>query len=190
MLMNFMPRRRAAAIAGALAALTLVALAVVAPITPAQVAPGAGHRAGVHARFVARGTDTVAEPVCHAGVCRLDLTGGTFRATQIGAGAYTGALRLHLADAFANQDGGTCARVDGELTLGAGSSDRIVMALRGDSCQDGAGDLRTSSFTTMTRFEVNVTSGRYAHLHGRGLASFSEDAQDDDVVTLIGRLGG
>jgi hypothetical protein len=93
-------------------------------------------------------------------------------------------------DAFANQDGGTCAPVDGELTLGAGSTDRIVIAVRGDSCQDGAGDLRTSSFTTLTRFEVIATSGRYAHLHGRGLASFAEDAQDHEVVTLIGRPVG
>lgn len=81
-------------------------------------------------------------------ICRLELTGGTFRGTQVGAGAYTGSLRLQLGNAFANQDGGTCAPVDGELTLGAGSSDRIVIAVRGDSCQDGAGDLRTSSFTT------------------------------------------
>jgi hypothetical protein len=96
MLMNFMPRRRAAAIAGALAALTLAVLSVAAPLMPAQVASGAVHSLGSHWRFVARGTDTVTKPVCHAGVCRLELIGGTFRATQVGAGAYTGSLRLHL----------------------------------------------------------------------------------------------
>jgi hypothetical protein len=58
MLMNSMPRRRAAAIAGPLAALTLVVLAVLAPLTPAQVAPSADRSAGLHPRFVARGTDT------------------------------------------------------------------------------------------------------------------------------------
>jgi uncharacterized membrane protein len=67
MLMNPMSPRRAAAIAGALAALTLAVLAVAAPLSPAQVASDAVHSAGSHWRFVARGTDTVAEPVCHAG---------------------------------------------------------------------------------------------------------------------------
>jgi hypothetical protein len=40
---------------------------------------------------------------------------------------------------------------------------------------------------TLTRFRVSGSSGRYSHLRGRGLASFSEDAQDHERVTLIGR---
>ena len=72
--------------------------------------------------------------------------------------------------------------------LGEGTKDRLVLAVAGDSCQDGAGDPTTSSFTGMAEFTVKHGTGTYAKARGRGLATFSEDAADHDRMTLIGRI--
>lgn len=72
--------------------------------------------------------------------------------------------------------------------LGAGSPDRLVLGLSGDSCQDGAGDLTTASFTGLTEFRVKHGTGAYTKAKGGGRASFSEDASDRERMTLIGRI--
>ena len=54
--------------------------------------------------------------------------------------------------------------------------------------QDGAGPVTAASFTGVAGFKVTHGTGRYAKAHGRGLATFSEDAADHDRMTLVGRI--
>jgi hypothetical protein len=63
-----------------------------------------------------------------------------------------------------------------------------VLAVAGDSCQDGSGPLTAASFTGLAEFTVKYGTGRYAGATGRGLASFTEDAANHHHTTLIGRL--
>jgi hypothetical protein len=128
-------------------------------------------------RLVVRGESTVVDAPCGPGVVCIKLQDATYRGTA-GTGAYTGALRLKVADAFPNGEGGVCAPLDGKIVLGG----RLVLGIEGESCQDGAGDPATSSFTGVARFTVK-RGGR-----GGGIAVFSEDAADHDRMTLIGRL--
>ena len=72
--------------------------------------------------------------------------------------------------------------------LGAGSPDRLVLAVAGDSCQDGSGPLERASFTGLARFAVQAGTGRYAGARGSGVASLAEDAANRHQITLIGRL--
>jgi hypothetical protein len=140
-------------------------------------------------RLVVRGEATVGEVPCDGDLC-IALTDGQFRGTPVGTGAYTGAVTLKLADAFPNGEGGGCAPMKGTIMLGGGTPDQLVLAITGDSCQDGAGDLTTSSFTGLARFTVKHGTGQYAGARGSGLASFLEDAADHDRMTLIGHING
>ena len=74
------------------------------------------------------------------------------------------------------------------MTLGAGSPDRLVLALSGVSCQDGAGPVTEASFTGLAQFAVVKGTGRYAHARGSGIGTFVEDAGDQERMTLIGRI--
>ena len=134
-----------------------------------------------------RGIDTVVDGPCPAGVCQLSLTDGAFRGTT-GTGAYSGSVKLAVAAAFPNGEGGVCAPIEGEIVLGTGTPNRLVLALSGDSCQDGAGDVTQASFTGVARFVVKHGTGTYAKTRGYGLATFSEDASDRERMTLIGRV--
>jgi hypothetical protein len=138
-------------------------------------------------RLVVRGDATVTDAPCDAGLC-LELTDGQFRGTPVGTGDYTGSVELAVADAFPNGEGGVCAPIEGRILLGAGSPDRLTLAVAGSSCQDGAGNPATSSFTGLARFTVEDGTGAYARATGSGLASFLEDASDHDRMTLIGRI--
>jgi hypothetical protein len=138
-------------------------------------------------RLVVRGEATVKDAPCPGGLC-LELTDAAFRGTPVGTGAYTGSMKLQLADAFPNGEGGVCAPVHGTIVLGDGSPDRLVLAVDGDSCQDGAGNPATASFTGLARFTVKYGTGAYAHARGNGLATFAEDAADRDHMTLVGRI--
>jgi hypothetical protein len=144
----------------------------------------AKHRTGE--RLVVRGDATVTDAPCDAGIC-LELD-GAFRGTPVGTGAYTGAVKLKVAEAFDNGEGGVCAPIKGTIVLGAGTPDRLVLAISGESCQDGAGDPTASSFTGLARFAVKYGTGKHAGSTGSGLASFFEDAADNDRMTLIGRI--
>ena len=170
---------------------TLVLVAVAALGLVLAVAGAAGSEPGKQRaaeRLVVRGEDTVKDsPQCPGGVCTLELTDGVFRGT-VGTGQYDGSVELRVAEAFANGEGGVCAPVSGRIVLGAGSPDRLVIGLRGDSCQDGSGDLTQSSFTGLTEFVVKHGSGVYAKTRGSGVASFSEDASDRERMTLIGTI--
>jgi hypothetical protein len=137
-------------------------------------------------RLVVRGTDTVVDQPCPGGLC-IDLTGGSFRST-VGTGAYAGSMKLDLGNAFPNGEGGVCAPVAGHIVLGTGTPDRLDLAVWGDSCQDGAGDPTKSSFTGLARFAVVHGTGAYAKARGFGTATFLEDADDHERVTLIGRI--
>ena len=106
-----------------------------------------------------------------------------------GAGGYRGSLELAVADAFPNGEGGICAPLRGRVVLGAGTADRLVLALAGDSCQDGGGPL-PAGFTGLARFTVKHGTGRYARAAGSGLATFSEDAAKQHRMTLVGRIAG
>jgi hypothetical protein len=167
----------------ALLAMVLVGLAFAATATVANAQPAKK----TTERLVVRGEDTVKDAPCPTGVCPLELTDGAFRGT-IGKGAYSGSLKLRVAEAFPNGEGGVCAPVDGTITLGSGTSDRLVLALWGDSCQDGAGDPRTSSFTGLAHFTVKYGTGTYAKATGSGLMSSFEGADDREHMTLIGRI--
>jgi hypothetical protein len=135
-----------------------------------------------------RGEDTVKDAdECPAGVCKLELADGAFRGT-LGNGAYNGIVDLEVARAFENGEGGLCAPIRGSITLGAGTPDRLILALRGDSCQDGEGDVTQASFTGLARFVVKYGTGAYSKARGSGIASFSEDASDRERMTLIGRI--
>jgi hypothetical protein len=78
--------------------------------------------------------------------------------------------------------------IQGQITLGAGTPDRLTLAIFGDSCQDGAGNPATSSFTGLAHFIVKHATGSYHGARGYGTASFSEDAADHDRMTLIGHI--
>jgi hypothetical protein len=177
------PLRRALAVA-ALAVLSLTLVAAAAGAQDDDSRP-AKHRTGE--RLVVRGDATVADD-CDANGCRLQLVDGQFRGTPVGTGAYSGNIDLELAEGFPNGEGGGCAPVQGRIELGSGAANRLVLALWGDSCQDGAGDVTTSSFTGLARFVVVHGTGTYSRASGSGLASFSEDAADHDRMTLIGRI--
>lgn len=137
-------------------------------------------------RLVVRGDATVTDAPCDAGICiELD---GQFRGTPVGTGAYTGSIKLKVAEGFPNGEGGVCAPISGRIVLGAGSADRLVLGLRGDSCQDGEGDLTQAAFTNVAEFVVKYGTGEYAKARGNGLATFSEDASDRERMTLIGSI--
>jgi hypothetical protein len=138
-------------------------------------------------RLVVRGDATIVDGPCTAGVCPLDITAGTFRGT-IGAGDYRGAMKLHVAEAFPNGVGGVCAPIEGSIVLGAGTPNRLVLSVDGESCQDGAGPVTAASFTGLAQWEVKYGTGVFDDARGRGLASFAEDAADHDRMTLIGRI--
>ena len=138
-------------------------------------------------RLVIRGEDTVKDGGCPGGVCQITLTDGVFRGT-VGTGQYDGSIDLKVAEGFANGEGGVCAPVSGRIVLGADSPDRLVLGLRGDSCQDGDGDLSSASFTSVAEFVVKYGTGDYAKARGSGLATFLEDASDREQMTLIGTI--
>ena len=153
----------------------------------ADKAPTGKH--GKKERLVVRGDATVVDnPSCPGGVCELKFADGSFRGTPVGTGAYEGAVKLKVAEGFANGEGGVCAPIDGRIVLGTGSPNRLVLDITGDSCQDGAGPPPASSFTTLTRFTVKYGTGTYAGARGSGVASFAEDAADHDRMTLIGQI--
>ena len=117
-------------------------------------------------RLVVRGDATAVDGPCDARACQVDLAGGRFRGTPVGTGAYTGDLRIRVGDAFPNGEGGICAPLKGRIVLGAGTPDRLVLAVAGDSCQDGDGPLETAAFTGLARFTVRGGTGRYAGARG------------------------
>lgn len=163
---------------------TILALALAALTLGAAGSAQAKHADSQ--RLVVRGTDTVVDHPCPGGIC-IELTGGSFRGT-VGSGAYTGAMKIDLANAFPNGEGGVCAPVAGHIVLGTGTPDRLDLAVWGDSCQDGAGDPTKSSFTGLTHFVVAKGTGAYAKARGHGIATFLEDANDREQMTLIGRI--
>jgi hypothetical protein len=140
-------------------------------------------------RLVVRADATAIDGPCDA-VCRVALADGRFRGAPLGTGAYAGALELDVAHLFPNGEGGVCAPLEGRLVLGAGSPDRLVLAVSGDSCQDGAGPLPSAAFTGLARFVVVHGTGRYAATSGAGQATFSEDAGNRHRMTLVGRIAG
>jgi hypothetical protein len=128
-------------------------------------------------KLVVRGEDNLSELACNAaGVCDAQVSGGEFRGTE-GAGSYEGWTRLYLRDAFDNGEGGKCAPATARLRF----AKRLVVALAGSSCQDGAGDPTKASFTGLFRYRV-------VNGHGHGTAVVTEDANDHEHVTLIGTL--
>jgi hypothetical protein len=162
-------------------ALAGAGLAAAAPAAPASAA---GHPAE---RLVVRGTSTIVDSPCGPAGCPLQMSGGAFRGT-LGSGAYAGDLTLDVARAFDNGEDGLCAPIRGRIVLGAGTPDRLVLTVAGDSCQDGAGPLTQASFTGLARFAVKSGTGTYAGARGAGVAVFAEDAADQDRMTLIGRI--
>jgi hypothetical protein len=182
MTMTRLGRGRRPLLALAAVALAGLALALTAVVTSAQPAK---HR--VTQRLVVRGDSTIVDSPCAPDDCHLEYAGGKFRGT-IGAGDFTGSFDFDPATVYSNGEGGVCAPVGGTMVLGAGSPDRLVLSLRGDSCQDGAGSPATSSFTTLVRFTVDHGTGKYAEATGRGILSSAEDAADHDRLTLIGRI--
>ena len=175
-------RGRRPVLALAAVALAGLALATTAVATTAQAAK---HRATQP--LVVRGDSTIADRPCAPDDCHLEYAGGRFRGT-LGTGDYAGSFDFDPANIVPNGEGGVCAPIRGTIVLGAGSPDRLALALRGDSCQDGAGNPATSSFTTIARFTVKYGTGKYANAGGSGILSSSEDAADHDRVTLIGRI--
>jgi hypothetical protein len=164
-------------------ALTVIGLAFAVATNGAS----AHHRSSE--RLVVRGVDTVKDSggECPGGVCKIELADGAFRGT-VGTGAYAGSLDLEVAKAFPNGEGGVCAPIDGHIVLGAGSPNRLVLALDGDSCQDGPGPVTEAAFTNVAEFTVKHGTGTFAKARGSGIASFSEDASDRERMTLIGRI--
>jgi hypothetical protein len=141
-----------------------------------------------HQRLVVRGDATAVEGPCDATGCPLTLIDGRFRGAPIGAGAYNASFTIKVARQLPNGEGGICAPLKGRMVLGAGTADRLVLAVAGDSCQDGSGPLTAASFTGLAEFTVKYGTGRYAGTTGHGLASFTEDAANHHHTTLIGRL--
>jgi hypothetical protein len=173
--------------------LLAIALALAVATSSAGAADHASRTpAGKHhadQRLVIRGEATAVDGPCDAaGICPLELTDGRFRGVPGGPGAYTGSFKLDVGHAFPNGEGAICAPLEGRMALGAGTPDRLVLAISGDSCQDGAGPLNAASFTGLAQFTITHATGRYAGATGSGLASFSEDAAKHHRMTLIGRI--
>jgi hypothetical protein len=183
--MSSSSQRPALRFALAVLALALAGLAFAVATKPADAHDTAQAKQTTE-RLVVRGDATVTDSQCDAGLC-IELADASFRGTPVGTGAYTGTLELGIANAFPNGEGGVCAPIGGQIVLGAGSPDRLVLAIAGDSCQDGAGNPTTSSFTGLARFTVKHGTGAYAGASGHGLATFLEDAADHDRMTLLGR---
>jgi hypothetical protein len=169
----------------------LLALALGALTLAVAASPAAAHHGAPppgKQRLVVRG-DTAVDGPCDARGCPLELTDGRFRGGPVGTGAYTASFTLKVAEQFPNGEGGICAPLVGRIVLGAGTPDRLVLAVSGDSCQDGAGPLTGASFTGLAEFMVKHGTGRYARVGGGGVASFTEDAAKHHRMTLIGRIG-
>ena len=139
-------------------------------------------------RLVVRGDATIVDGPPAADGIPLAITDGSFRGAPIGTGAYEGDMKLEVAKAFENGEGGVCAPIRGQIVLGAASPDRLVLAVAGDSCQDGAGPPPLSTFTGLAEFVVKKGTGKFAGYRGSGLATFAEDAADHDRMTLVGRI--
>jgi hypothetical protein len=155
------------------------------------IAAGPAGAAGKHHSepLVVRGDATAVDGPCDAsGVCLVELTGGSFRGTPVGTGAYEGSIKLRVADTFPNGEGGICAPLKARIELGVGTRNRLILGVRGVSCQDGSGPLETASFTGLAEFNVRYGTGRYAGASGGGQASFLEDAANHHRMTLIGRI--
>jgi hypothetical protein len=165
--------------------LSAPALAALALAVAANPAGAADHK---HQRLVVRGDATAVDGPCDAKACPLTLVDGRFRGAPIGAGAYTASFSIKVARQFPNGEGGICAPLKGRMVLGAFTVDRLVLAVAGDSCQDGSGPLTAASFTGLAEFTIKYGTGRYAGATGRGLASFTEDAANHHRTTLTGRL--
>ena len=171
------------------------ALAMIAPVLTVLAVGGATaaasghHHAAESEKLVVRGAGTVVDGgPCPGGVCKLTVSDGAFRGAPVGTGAYTSDIALHVAETFPNGEGGVCAPIRGKLVLGAGTADRLTLAIDGDSCQDGAGPPPFASFTGLADWVVVKGTGTYAHARGYGTATFLEDAADQERTTLIGRI--
>ena len=163
-----------------------LALALVA--ASVAVAAGTGTASAKDSeRLVIRGQDTIVDAPCTPAGCEMQLSGGTFRGT-LGTGSYTGSVKLDLANAYDNGEGGKCAPVRADVVFGAGTPDRLGIVVWGESCQDGAGNPATSSFTGTGVFAVKYGTGAYAHARGGGFFTSVEDANDHERMTLIGRI--
>ena len=172
-----LPRRALALLAPAIACLALAATA------------SAHQPSAKSEKLVVRGTGTVVDGgPCPGGVCKLTVSDGAFRGAPVGTGAYTSDVSLHVAEVFPNGEGGVCAPIEAAITLGADTPNRLVLSVKGDSCQDGAGDPRTTAFTGLGTFRVKHGTGKYAGARGRGVATFLEGADDQERMTLIGRI--
>jgi hypothetical protein len=182
-----MPYRKPIRRALAVAALAVLSLTLVAAAAIANGDDSRPSKYRTSERLVVRGDATVTDN-CDPNACQLQLTDGEFRGTPVGSGPYTGDINLKTADAFPNGEGGVCAPIQARIELGAGTPDRLVLAVWGDSCQDGAGDPSTTSFTGLAQFVVVRGTGSYSKASGSGTASFLEDAADHDRMTLIGRI--
>jgi hypothetical protein len=170
-------------------ALTRAGLALVAASAPGLAVAGsaAADSPETTARpLVVRGQDTVREGPCDASGCQFKLVGGIARGTV--PGPYKGGFHLDLPHAFPNGEGGLCANVRGRIVLGAGTPDRLTLAMSGPSCQDGGDDPTKSSFTGLFSWTVMRATGAYAGAHGSGLMTSAEDANDLEHITLIGRI--
>ena len=80
--------------------------------SPRSAAGARDRDASRRERLVVRGDDTVVDGRARA-ASALTLTDGAFRGT-VGTGAYTGAIRLDVAEAFPNGEGGVCAPIRGQ----------------------------------------------------------------------------
>jgi hypothetical protein len=178
------PLRRALATA----ALAVLGLTLVAAAAGAHGDDSRPSKHRTSERLVVRGDSTVTDGDCDASGCVLRLEDGQFRGTPVGTGPYAGDVKLKVADAFPNGEGGVCAPIKGRIELGSGTPNRLVLALWGDSCQDGAGNPTTTSFTGLAQFVVVHGTGSYAKASGSGTAAFLEDAADHDRMTVIGRI--
>ena len=163
-------------------ALTTLALAV----TARAVGPEAAHGRAASGSSCAARTPSSTSP-CPGGLC-IALSGGAFRGTPVGTGAYTGSDRARLADAFPNGEGGVCAPVAGTITLGAGTPDRLDLAVAGDSCQDGAGDPDAVLVHRHRPLHGIYGTGAYAHAYGTASRRSSRTPPTTRTLTLIGRI--
>ena len=178
------PLRRALAVA----ALAVLGLALVAAAAGAHGDDSRPSKDRTSERLVVRGDSTVTEGDSDASGLELQFEDGQFRGTPVGSGAYTGNVELKLAETFSNGEGGVCAPIQGRIELGSGTPNRLVLALWGNSCQDGAGNPTTTSFTGLSHFVVVDGTGSYSKASGSGIAVSLEDVADHDRMTLIGRI--
>ena len=115
----------------------LAALALTSSATAAETS----------SKLVVRGVDTVVDGPCPAGVCQLTLKDGAFRGTHSARAPTPARSSSPSPPASRTARAASAPRSRARSSSAPAPRTASTLALSGDSCQDGAGDVTQASFT-------------------------------------------